>query len=633
MENINLLFLALLLIFVTFFSFDLSATNSGDMQFKEVTNNTNTSPFYGAGNHKSLKNSSGNNLNMLTLNPVKTNAIIDEVKNSKGALSMYDFKSADSRKTFIENWSPNPLGSNWYNVGGGTWGVYDSGAGSWLWGDNTSDTTFRRQVCYERAGDDYTHSVRLRIFGAQGSVRPRFGIFTSVFDSYEKNSFTAGIDITGKFVYVTARKNGSVIATAQSASFPTVDLNQWHDLSVKKAGRHFTVFFDGAALITLNADLDGGRFGVFTEGSHADFWTNKFTDTGEIPCKKKMLFQRYGSRGPGEEGLTIYADSSVPAWRTLHAANSDLMRHTDPHDGIEKIYLYFRGTTLDSPYNGLHIGLWTQPVSTFDPEGSWEITENGGPWTDHGIVISKSEWYDINGLLGPAVVVATNGDIYVYYTGKDKDWRAHFCGTKSTDGGYSFTKFSTNPLIEDVGPSSAVYHEGKYYIYFTDCKCGYDKMRIHVVVTSNPESFTNAEIFHCLSPNAVGWDSLNINGGRVFRLGGKWWMVYEGGNLSFDYPFRFHAAYSDDLTNWIKVVNCKPLFLRGETASWDQGAIWWGDTFLWNDKLYLLYEGWGSVGFTPFRDTNYYSEGHSQLGLAIATTNDFLDWSELNNPH
>ncbi len=177
----------------------------------------------------------------------------------------------------------------------------------------------------------------------------------------------------------------------------------------RKSREPFYSFFDGAALITLNADLCGGRFGVFTEGSHADFRSNKFTDTGGIPCKKKMLFQRHGSRGPGEEGLTIYADSSVPAWRTLH------------------------------------------------------------------------------------------------------------------------------------------------------------------------------------------------------------------------------AAYSDDLTNWKKVVNCKPLFLRGETASWDQGAIWWADTFPWSGKLYMLYEGWGSVGYTPFRDTNYYSEGHSQLGLAIATTNDFLDWSGLNN--
>lgn len=109
-------------------------------------------------------------------------------------------------------------------------------------------------------------------------------------------------------------------------------------------------------------------------------------------------------------------------------------------------------------------------------------------------------------------------------------------------------------------------------------------------------------------------------------------MIYQAGDIHYDYHARFHAAYSDNLTNWTKVVNCKPLFLRGETASWDQGAIWWGDTFLWNDKLYMLYEGWGSVGYSSERDTAYYSAGHSQLGLAIANTNDFLDWSGLNSP-
>ncbi|MEA1981683.1 MAG: hypothetical protein U9N54_12035, partial [candidate division Zixibacteria bacterium] len=524
-----------------------------------------------------------------------------------------------SGKTFVEDWSPNPLGSNWYNVGGGTWDVFDSGNGAWLWTDNTADTTFRRQTCYEQMGDNYSYTVRMQIFGTQGSTDPRFGIFSSLFDSYEQNSFTAGIDITGKYVYAIARKDGSVISMAQSAQYPAIDLTQWHNLFVHKSNSQFTVLFDGSVLLNLNADLCGGHFGVFAEESHVNFWTNQFTDTGGIPCEEKMLFKRFGSLGPGEEGLAIYADSFVPAWRSLHAANASFLKYTDPNDGIEKIYLYFRGTPLVNPHTNLKIGLWTQPASTFDPEGSWEITSNGGPWTDHGVVIGGSEWYDDYDVLDTCAVAAPNGDIYIYYFGRDTSYDANVCVAKSTDGGYSFTKSSNNPLIRYVGPGSAVYHDGKYYIYYIDTQNGTDKMRIRVKVTANPENLSNAETYLCVSPSVIGWDSGNVGGARVFKLGDKWWMIYQAG-WTYDYQKRFHSAYSDDLTNWTKVINCKPLFLRGEEASWDQGAIWWGETISWNDKLYMLYEGWGSVGYTASRDTQYYSGGHSQLVLAIVTT-------------
>ncbi|MCK5851557.1 hypothetical protein KAH27_00890 [bacterium] len=539
---------------------------------------------------------------------------------------------AASGKTFVEDWSPNPLGSNWYNVGGGSWGVYDSGTGAWLWADNTGDTTFRRQTCYEQMGDNYSYTVRLQIFGAQGTTDPRFGIFSSLFDSYDQNSFTAGIDITGKYVYAIARKNSSIVATAKSAQYPTIDLTQWHDLAIQKSGGQFTVLFDGTPLITLNADLCGGRFGVFAEESHANFWTNQFTDNDTIPCEEKMLFQRFGSRGPAKNGLAIYADNSVPAWRSLHAANASFLKYTDPNDGIEKIYLYFRGTPLVHPYTNLKIGLWTQPASTFDPEGSWEITSNGGPWTDHGVVIGGSEWYDDYDVLDTCAVAATNGDIYIYYFGRDTDnYGANVCVAKSTDGGYTFTKSSNNPLIQDVGPGSAVYHNGKYYIYYIDTKNGTDKMRIYVKVSANPENLTGAETYLCVSPSVVGWDSGNVGGARVFKLDDKWWMIYQAG-WTYDYQKRFHAAYSDDLTNWSKVINCKPLFMRGYEASWDQGAIWWGETIQWSNKIYMLYEGWGTNGYTSERDVDYFPEGHSQLGLAIVTTNDFLDWSGIYSP-
>ena len=43
-----------------------------------------------------------------------------------------------SGKTFIEDWSPNPLSSNWYNVGGGMTAIYGNwtiGRGQWNGGN------------------------------------------------------------------------------------------------------------------------------------------------------------------------------------------------------------------------------------------------------------------------------------------------------------------------------------------------------------------------------------------------------------------------------------------------------------------------------------------------------------------
>ena len=108
-------------------------------------------------------------------------------------------------------------------------------------------------------------------------------------------------------------------------------------------------------------------------------------------------------------------------------------------------------------------------------------------------------------------------------------------------------------------------------------------------------------------------------------------MIYQAGDLHFDFQPRMNAAYSDDLIHWKKVDNSFPLFLRGEAGNWDQGAIWWGEILPWENKLYMFYEGWGSLGFTPSRDSDYYYPGRSQLGRSSCTTNKFLKWAGISN--
>lgn len=43
-------------------------------------------------------------------------------------------------------------------------------------------------------------------------------------------------------------------------------------------------------------------------------------------------------------------------------------------------------------------------------------------------------------------------------------------------------------------------------------------------------------------------------------------MVYQSSTRYFDFPDRFHVAYSDDLLNWTKVDNTKP-FSNAETQN------------------------------------------------------------------
>ena len=148
------------------------------------------------------------------------------------------------------------------------------------------------------------------------------------------------------------------------------------------------------------------------------------------------------------------------------------------------------------------------------------------------------------------------------------------CDANSIDGGFSFKKSKNNPLIEHVGPTDAVYHNGKYYIFYGDAKWNpktkqlTDKLSIYVAVTKDPENLKNAKIYKCITPGFKGsWDSNSVGGGKIFRLKNKWWMIYQGGDTHFDFQPRFHAASSDDLIHWTKVKNERPLFLRGDAGN------------------------------------------------------------------
>jgi hypothetical protein len=186
-----------------------------------------------------------------------------------------------------------------------------------------------------------------------------------------------------------------------------------------------------------------------------------------------------------------------------------------------------------------------------------------------------------------------------------------------------------------------VYHNGKYYIFHGNANSNAGAnpeyvrgpLVLYVTVTDDPVSIENATTYMALDVGGGpdNFDSNSVNGSRIFRLQGidKWFMVYQGSAVHFDFPDRFHVAYSDDLIHWTKVSNRQPFFTRGQEGKWDQGGIWYGSLFEYKDNLYLYYEGWGCEQTVPDRNKPYFAYGYSSTGVASASKADFLKWCGL----
>ena len=314
------------------------------------------------------------------------------------------------------------------------------------------------------------------------------------------------------------------------------------------------------------------------------------------------------------------------SWRSVETANAGIIEQKD------MVYLYIRGTFEEGDgQRKSQIGLFAQSRKDFSPKGPWRAFK-----ANPVLRIGAPGSFDGKELLDSSPVVGKDGKVYLFYSAKDTNLDYSLCGSVSDDGGHSFKKFKNNPLKRHVGVNDIIFHNDRYYLYYTDCKWNEearrveDQLRIYVVVSDDPETFDFSKAKAVLSPGYnKEWDSLSIGGAKVFRLAGKWWMVYQGSDKHWDFPDRFHCAVSDDLVSWMKIDNNRPLFKRGKSGAWNQGAIWQGEVRVHDDMLYLFYEAWGSEGYAPYRDVMYYEGGYSQLGLAACSIEDFLTWTQI----
>ena len=323
------------------------------------------------------------------------------------------------------------------------------------------------------------------------------------------------------------------------------------------------------------------------------------------------LFQRF-SNAP------LFSPPGGKIWCGDHMANPSVLSPKYSPNG--NWWLYLRGSGSCPSYCD-QIGLFQQNAKDFKPFGPWKEYV-GNPV----LPLGPSGSYDDGFLLDPAAVVGKDGVVYVYYNGQRVGHANHGLSVRySTDGGYTFQHVDAQ-LKPGFGCSDAVYHDGKYYIYYG----GGNPCRLYVTVTEDPLSFEGAPTYETIpiGGGPSNFDSYAVNGSMVFRLEGvdKWFASYQGSSTSYDFPDRFHIAMSDDLIHWTKVDSRVPLFTRGSVGAWDEGAVWFCEIFEHNEMLYLYYEGWGNRYTTVLdRDVPYFS-GQSCIGAASCSKADFLKW-------
>ena len=331
-------------------------------------------------------------------------------------------------------------------------------------------------------------------------------------------------------------------------------------------------------------------------------------------------------------------------WRSIHIANAAVLTASESPDGLWRLYVRGSGRfpreTPDRQRN-YHdsIGLFTQEAESFSPYGPWKPYE-GNPVLFHG----SAESYDGKHLLDCCPVWGKQPDgqadvLYLYYKGVSYEDGGCIAGAYSADGGYTFRRFRTNPLKRLAGPCDVVCHQNRYYIFYGDAQVdpvtrkATERLKIYLSITPNPDCMENVPHQLAVDVGPSGsFDERSVHGARIFRLRGRWFMVYQASAKHFDYPERFHAATSTDLVHWTKVSSPTPLFMRGAPGQWDQGAIWFGEVFEHDQRLYMLYEGWGWEGNDFDRRRAYAKPGRSQVGIASVAVDRFLEWCGMAEP-
>ena len=221
--------------------------------------------------------------------------------------------------------------------------------------------------------------------------------------------------------------------------------------------------------------------------------------------------------------------------------------------------------------------------------------------------------FDCYHVYDPATIL-WNEKIYLFYSaiGKGSD----SIGLAVSDNGREFTKMD-HPVLTGRSPE-VVYLNRQWYLFYVlkSQELGY---QIYLSISEDCANFRPISSDPVVSTGIPGsWDQYEVTTPRIFSRGGTYYMNY-GGSQSpdrKDMPEAFGLARSDDLIHWEKYPH-NPIFDKGMTGSWDDGAIWFGTVFEWNNHLYLFYEGERLIDMVD------HTPALTRVGLAKISCTDF----------
>jgi hypothetical protein len=229
-------------------------------------------------------------------------------------------------------------------------------------------------------------------------------------------------------------------------------------------------------------------------------------------------------------------------------------------------------------------------VSALPPD--WLANPSRDAWVGEASVAIDTgpDRFDSLHVFDPAPT-AQDDHVLLYYSaiGPDGDT----LGMAFSYDGRTFMKHQC-PVVEGRAPE-VVFFEGQYYLFYVKPMPG----RGYAVFASfspDGETFSplvDSPVFDVGTPGS--WDSFEVTTPRIFRRNSIFYMLYAGqSDPAFkDIPHAFGLARSKDLKTWERYP-ANPVFRIGEPGSWDDGAIWFGTVYAWDNALYLIYEG-GSV--------------------------------------
>lgn len=210
---------------------------------------------------------------------------------------------------FYDRFNRTDIGSNWTNINGGTWGIYNQ---ELMWQDTKTTTTWYKQITTTTSAADYTAEFNMKEM-SRGTNAARFGAVFSYID--ENNYGTALLSSYNNTLETDIKVNGISIGVNTIALPPGYDYQKWHVIRVEKEGTTFRIYVDGMLKSSRTANITtGGKIGVTTYSDHADFgytaFSNKVNGSGvfsfykPVPGTIPAVHYNEGGEGVGYHDLS-----------------------------------------------------------------------------------------------------------------------------------------------------------------------------------------------------------------------------------------------------------------------------------------------------------------------------------------